>query len=259
MVRDLVPHTQGECLDAARRLVLAGLVSEQERDEATNRARAYGCEVREALEAAFFARILAGATRGIDPATSLRLFVIYGGALSIVREGPLALARQSGQLAAMIERVLVLDALQRLEDIDTAVEWARDRGEAEPEQLGRRLSEKVADRLRQLEIGGRADGDGYEAAVCCVRRGSAWHVEIRDIDHAREAGLLGSEWWATRRIEALTYSARQPLLRQVFGDILAGLATEDEMHRTQPPAAAIPPETPPEDDEDGLREGVRAA
>lgn len=259
MVRDLVPHTQAECLDAARRLVLAGLVSEQEREEATNRARAYGCEVREALEAAFFARILAGATRGIDPATSLRLFVIYGGALSIVREGPLALARQSGQLHAMIERVLVLDTLQQLEDVETAIEWARERGEAGPEQLGRRLAEKVADRLRQLLIGGRADGDGYEAAVCCVCRAGEWHVEIRDIDHAREAGLLGSEWWATRRIEALTYSARQPLLRQVFGDILAGLATEDELQRTQPPPAPGRDEPPADDDEEGLREGIRAA
>lgn len=258
VMRDLVPHTQAECMEAARRLVLAGLVTEQEREAAAVRAREYGCEIREALESAFFARILTGANRGIDPTTSLRLFVIYGGVLSIVREGPLALARQSGQLEALIERVLTFDVLGQLEDVRTAVAWATERGEADPDALGRLLAERVADRVRQLATGGREGGDGYEAAVCCVRRGGVWHVEIRDIDHAREAGLLGSEWWATRRIEALTYSARQPLLRAVFGDILAGLATEDE---TQPlrlvPSA--PNDDPPPDDEEGLRDGVKAA
>jgi len=255
-VRDLVPHTQQECEEAARRLVLAGLVSEQERDDAARRAKEYGCEIRDALEAAFFARILAGANRGIDPVTSLRLFVIYGGVLSIVREGPIALVRQSGELEAMIERVINFDHLRQLEDSSMAIKWAADRGEADPDDLGRLLAEKVYDRIRQLDQGGREQGDGYEAAVCCVRRAGAWHVEIRDIDHAREAGLLGSDWWLRRRIEALTYSARQPLLRAVFGDILAGLATEDEI---QPLRLVQPNDDPPPDDEEGLRDGVKAA
>lgn len=272
----LIPKTIPEILELARLLAASGLVSEEEIAEAGARAGRLGCTLPEAIQANVFARILAGAARGVDPATSMRLFGVFRGTIRAVREGTLALVQQSGLLAEIDERVVTFAGLQGLERIATgrgedeydeaALAAAREawRAEANTEGKLRQLQRRGVERLRQLDLRGRTDGTGYLAAICAVRRGDTWHVMIRDIDHAQQHGLLDGSadggWWQDRLEEALKYSARQPLLHEAFADVLAGLDVDDGARAEPAPAPSDAPDDAADDDEgEGLRSGVTAA
>lgn len=271
----LIPTTIAECRELARVMCLAGLVSEQERADAVTRTAQIGGTIVEAIEANLFAKIYAGAVRGMDAAMSIRLFGIYGGSIRATREGPLAIVRASGKLEDIDERFVLLPDLLALESISVEDQQAARRVAPETQHAARlrwcgdtidpgklrALDIAATDRAAMLDQDGRDTGHGYRAAVCLVKRDGVWHCQIVDLDHARERGLLASEWWVKYQNDALRYAARQPLLHRVFGDVLAGLDAEDPVEAAPQPAA-IPAEVAVDDDEDGepdLRSGVTAA
>lgn len=271
----LIPTTISECREMAHTLVSAGMTDEREMAAAVERAGQLGCTVPAALEANLFAKIYAGAVRGIDAVMSIRLFGIFNGSIRAVREGPLALVIASGKLNPrdIDERIVLMSDLLVLDGISVADPAAKPRapeseraaarlrwcGEVPDLDKLRALDRAATDRAALLEQNGRDDGRGYRAAICLVRRDASWHCNIVDIDHASERGLLTSEWWTKYQDDALRYAARQPLLHRVFGDVLAGLVADDDAPET--PAAAQPGEV--DDDEEGdepdLRRGVAPA
>jgi hypothetical protein len=258
----LVPATIADCQALAHVLVAAGMVDDREYEQAADRVRRLGGgTIASTLEANLFAKIYAGASRGLDAVTSVRLFAIFNGTIRAVREGPLALVQASGELEEIDERIIVFADLQALAFIsvespaaprrvpESAIQAARLRWCGENPDWGklRALDAVATDRASLIEQTDRPDGTGYKAAVCCVRRAGIWYAELYDIDHARQQDRLHSEWWQRYTDKALTYAARQPLLHRAFGDILAGLAVEDDA----PPPGSIPAAAPTETAEDG--------
>lgn len=271
---DLAPRSVSDVLTLARLYAQSSLVTSDDRERAAARLKALGCSLFEALVADMFVRIMAGASRGIDPSTAIGYFSIQDGNVRPVREAPLALVRRSGLLEEMDERVIGMAELAKLENIvrgyhepednaDNAELQARWMGLDNNRQKLLALEVRAAERLAQLLVNGREDGAGYSAAVCCVRRAGVWHVKIQDIDHAQARGLLdagsgSADWWQRWPEEALKYSARQPLLREVFGDVTGGLGPE-EVTPAAGPAPASATAEPGTDPDGDLRAGVEEA
>lgn len=277
---DLIPKSIAEVTALARVLAASGAVSALDVENAERRAKAVGCTLAQALEADMFVKIMAGATRGIDPATSLGYFGVYGGAVRVVREGPLALVIRAGSLEEIDERLIDFSQLQDLEFVASGP--PREEGESDAEfahalaendqtrrqwaarddspQKLKALQDKAHERIRMLGAS-RTDGTGYEAAICAVRRAGVWSVGLFDLDHAEARDLLRpeNEWWTRFRPEALKYAARQPLLREVFADVLGGLAVDDAAGARPGTPAIASPAAPTSDDEGDLREGVSGA
>lgn len=250
----LVPTTIAECQQLAHALLAAGMTDDREIAAAEDRVRRLGAKsIAEALEANLFAKIYAGAVRGIDAVMSIRLFSIFNGSIRAVREGPLALVQASGMLEEIDERIILFDDLQ-----DLVHASLREAGPARPRSSPDRiaaarlrwcgdtpdwgklqaLDRAATDLAALVEQNGREDGKGYRAAVCVVRRAGTWTAEIYDLDRALQQGRLESEWWQKYQDKALTYAARQPLLHRVFGDVLAGIAVEDDDGPATIPAPA---------------------
>jgi hypothetical protein len=262
----LIPRCIAEVTALARVFASSSLVTAGDIDAARARKASTGCEVMAAIEADMFLKILAGASRNIDPATACSYFAVYNGQVRAIREAPLALILRAGVLTEIDERVITFDTLSRLElildDAEARDAWlGRDGSEQKLVELQRRADE----RKRQLSQTGGDDVDkGYLAAVCAVSRGGVWSVKIQDLQHAQARGLLQvgaggrGDWWARFREEALKYSARQPLLREVFADIIGGLTIEGEDDHG-PEAAPSPIPEAAEAEDQGLREGVARA
>lgn len=271
MTCSFIPNSLAEVRELAKMFASSGIVGDDDKADAAKRASALGCTIAEALQADLMIKIMAGAARDLDPATSLMYFAVYGGAVRCVREGPLALVQKSGLLAERDERVITAPTLQALEHIATGRDdidpeeiagarslWA---GEENSEGKFLALQVRAVERLRQLER--TRDGwAGYQAAVCAVRRGTRWYVKISDIDHAEARGLLSadSDYWQRFQEVALMYAARQPLLREVFADVIGGLAVDDSPRTGTSTIPETPASGPPSDDDaEDLRAGVTAA
>lgn len=266
MPSSLIPTTIAECRELARELTLAGLFSQEEYDDAVLRIGKTGGLVHQALEANLFARIYAGAARGIDAAMSVRLFGIFGGTIRAVREGTLALIQ--GILQDRDERIILWADLLELDGCATYEEGNAEREvvrakwatEADGEEKLVALDRAAHARLMQLELLGLDHGKGYMAGVCLVRREGRWFASIYDMHHAEQQGLVVSEWWTKYPAQALKYAARQPLLHEVFADVLAGLGTVEDAPKTPSiPAAAEPAVEDADDDDEVLRAGVSPA
>ena len=271
MTCNFIPQSLADVRELAKMFAASGIVSDDDKADAAKRAAAYGCTIAEALQADLMIKIMAGAARDIDPATSLMYFAVYGGAVRAVREGPLALVQRSGKLEEIDERVITEVSIKALEYIDTGREdvdadeleslranWA---AESNNEGKYRALQVRAVERLRQLEQT-RKSWVGYVAAVCAVRRAGRWHVKISDIDHAEARGLLStdSDYWQRFRETALMYAARQPLLRETFADVIGGLADDDAPRGGTSTIPAAPPSgSQDSDDAEDLRAGVTAA
>lgn len=281
---DLVPKSIAEIERLAAIYASSSLVTPDEREAAAKRAHAMGVQVADAIRGDLFVRLLAGASRGLDPSTSLSYFSIYGGAVRATREAPLALVR--GQVAEMDERLLTLHELQMMERISVGYpsdhpdlqdhevlerrryNWrahgADDGVSAEASTLAKfhALQVRVVERLRLLEAAGRDDDAAFKAAVCAVRRRGegAWHVRIFDLDMAAERGLCDNpenEWWQKWQDDALKYQARQPLLRTVFPDLLGNVPIDDDV-RVAPasPVSSTSPGTAEAAGPPDVQEGV---
>lgn len=271
MTCNFIPQSLAEVRELAKMFAASGIIGDDDKADAAKRAASYGCTIAEALQADLMIKIMAGAARDIDPATSLMYFAVYGGAVRAVREGPLALVQRSGLLEEIDERVITEVSIKALEFVSTGREdvdeeelaavranWTT---EHNPEGKFHALQVRAIERLRQLEQS-RKDYVGYKAAVCAVCRGGRWSVKISDIDHAEARGLLStdSDYWQRFPETALMYAARQPLLRETFADVIGGLAVDDTPRGG---TSTIPgaPASGPQDGEDGedLRAGVTAA
>lgn len=261
MPSSLIPTTIAECRELARELTLAGLFSQEEYDDAVLRIGKTGGLVHQALEANLFARIYAGAARGIDAAMAVRLFGIFGGTIRAVREGTLALIQ--GILEDRDERIILWADLLELEQVATydpsnaereaiRAKWAN---EADGEGKLVALERVVKARQMQLELLELDHGKGYMAGVCLVRRDGRWFASLYDLHHAAQQDLVSSEWWTKYPAQALKYAARQPLLHEVFADVLAGLGVVEDAPKT---AAITAPVEAAADDEDSDEEALRA-
>lgn len=282
---NLIPKSIADVKELARTFARSGAVSDLDLEAARKRAAIIGCEPAECLEADMFLKIMAGASRGIDPATACGYFAVYNGAVRAVREAPLAILLRSGVLEDIDERIVTFTQLQELEYIASGPPRLADQSEEEHDLemaehqvvaarwLGRdggkaklaALQVRVYERMRMLEQEGRTDGKGYEAAICAVLRAGVWSVRIFDLDQARARGMLeaDNDWWRRYPREAMTYAARQPLLRVVFGDVLGGLVLEEadaQVGTSTIPAGSAGAAPHEGADSDGdLREGVARA